>query len=193
MSNEQQHVNELLQNPSPTKNINWGMAMLIATQLRASHASVIELLKVGKTKYELEIKMHDEAMYQLKYIIETLHWIAGKDFFKEYGIPHPITNASMTCFSIIDLAEDDDHYDYRLIVNGILPKNTPKFVVDLMYPTPTEEELHYQAHMAEHKAEELAKMAEQMNPNNTNISQVGKFSNKKLKKLIKEQLEIGNL
>lgn len=193
MSNEQQHVNELLQNPSPTKNINWGMAMLIATQLRASHASVIQLLENNKEEYKDDINRHIRAIGKLSHIISILRNIADETFLSKFGIPHPITNASMTCFSIIDLAEDDEHYDYRLIVNGILPKNTPKFVVDLMYPTPTEEELHYQAHMAAHRAEEMAKMAEQMNPNNPAIFPAGKFSNKKLKKLIKEQLEIGNL
>jgi hypothetical protein len=57
-----------------------------------------------------------------------------------------------------------------------------------MYPTPTEEELHYLAHIAEQRAaEEMAKMAEQMNPNNPAIYPNGKLSNNKLKKLIKEQ------
>lgn len=187
MSNEQQHVNELLQNPSPTKNINWGMAMLIATQLRASHASAIDMLEDNKEEYKDDISRHTRAIGKLSHIISTLRNIADETFLSKFGIPHPITNASMTCFSILDFGEGDE-YDYRLIVNGILPKGLPKSVVDVMYPTPTEEELHYQAHLAEHKAEELAKMAEQMNPNNPSISQVGKFSNKKLKKLIKEQL-----
>ena len=190
MNNENQHTHDHIQNPSPTKNMNWATAMLIATQLRASHVSAIDILENNKEEYRDEITRHTKAIGKLSHIISTLRGIADETFLKNFGIPHPITNASMTCFTILDLGVDDE-YDYQLIVNGIVPKNMPKFVADLMYPAPTEEELHYQAHMAEHKADELAKMAEQMNPNNPAIYPNGKLSNNKLKKLIKEQF--GNI
>jgi hypothetical protein len=161
--------------------------MLIATQLRASHASAIKILENNKEEYRDEITRHTRAIGKLSHIISTLRNIADETFLKNFGIPHPITNANMTCFTILDLGVDNE-YDYQLIVNGIVPKNMPKFVADLMYPTPTEEELHYLAHIAEQRAAaEMAKMAEQMNPNNPAIYPNGKLSNKKLKKLIKEQ------
>jgi len=183
MNNENQHTHDHIQNPSPTKNMNWATAMLIATQLRASHASAIKILENNKEEYRDEITCHTRAIGKLSHIISTLRNIADETFLSKFGIPHPITNASMTCFTILDLGMENE-YDYQLIVNGIVPKNMPKFVADLMYPAPTEEELR---HMAEHTANELAKMAEQMNPNNPAIYPNGKLSNKKLKKLIKEQ------